>query len=329
MTKKGKRAQLPKGAKRVVEKFLSYLQNTRKLSPNTVDAYRGDLRRFAAYCAVHGALPEAADRSIIRGFLSELSREGLMASSINRATSSLKGYFRFLVRMNHRAASPMIGLHSMKTPKPLPTFLSETEVNELMRKPDDRFTGIRDRLVLELLYSTGCRVSELAGMNMSDLSLSDRRAKVRGKGNRERMVFLGEEAVDAIRTWIPMRENRLDRDDTDAERALVLNSHGRRISARGIFYLISRYVDEALLGRKVGPHTFRHSFATHVLNRGADLRVVQELLGHANLSTTQVYTHTGIERLAAVYAKAHPHGAARKSSTSSSPRTRAGGRGER
>lgn len=292
----------------MVERYLSYLENTRKLSKNSVDAYRNDLGRFEGYCSANGVLPEDADRNVVRGFLSQLSREGLMATSINRASSSLKGYYRFLVRMKHRASSPMIGLRTMKTPKSLPTFLSESEVDGLLSKPNDRFGGIRDRLVLELLYSTGCRVSELVGLNLSDVSLEERRAKVRGKGNRERFVFLGTEAIEALKTWMPVRENRLDRDDRDAQTALVLNAHGRRITDRGVFYLISRYADEATLGRKVGPHTFRHSFATHVLDRGADLRVVQELLGHANLRTTQIYTHTGIDRLAAVYAKAHPHG---------------------
>lgn len=292
----------------MVERYLSYLENTRKLSANSISAYRNDLGRFASYCAERGVLPENADRNLVRGFLSELSREGLMATSINRTTSSLKGYYRFLVRMKHRESSPMVGLRTLKTPKTLPTFLTESEVTELLSKPNDRFAGIRDRLVLELLYSTGCRVSELVGLNVADVSIEERRAKVRGKGNRERFVFLGAEAVDALKTWAPVRENRYDRDDRDAEKALVLNARGRRITERGVFYLISRYADEAALGRKVGPHTFRHSFATHVLDRGADLRAVQELLGHANLRTTQIYTHTGIDRLAAVYAKAHPHG---------------------
>lgn len=302
----------------MVERYLGYLENTRKLSVNSVNAYRNDLGRFAGYCTQQGVLAEDADRNTVRGFLSQLSRDGLKATSINRASSSLKGFFRYLVRMKHRESSPMIGLRAMKTPKTLPTFLTEGEVNRLLSKPNDRFTGIRDRLVLELLYSTGCRVAELVGLDLSDVSLKQGRAKVTGKGNRERFVFLGAEAVEALKTWIPVRENRLDRDDRDAERALVLNAHGRRITERGVFYLISRYADETALGRRVGPHTFRHSFATHVLDHGADLRAVQELLGHANLRTTQIYTHTGIDRLAAVYAKAHPHGSAHTRSRAAS-----------
>jgi integrase/recombinase XerC/integrase/recombinase XerD len=291
----------------VIEEFLSYLQHVRSLSPKTLLAYRNDLSRFVRYCETNAVRPEAADRNLVRGFLAGLSREGLKATSINRVSSALKGFFRYLIRMKTMEASPMAGLKAMKNRRALPTFLSENEVTEILDKPNDRFTGIRDRLILELLYSTGCRVAELVGMNLSDLSLSEKRVRVRGKGNRERLVFLGAQCIEAVTTWIPVRENRVDHDDADAGGALVLNSRGRRITERGAFYVVSRYTDEATYGRKIGPHTFRHSFATHVLDHGADLRVVQELLGHATLRTTQIYTHTGIERLSAVYAKAHPH----------------------
>lgn len=299
----------------MIEEYLTTLKDIRKLSPKTVTAYRNDLSRFAEYCESMGRSPEDADREILRGFLSGLSRQGLEPTSINRTSSALRGFFNFLIRMKHREASPMVGLKAMKTHKLLPTFLSEAEVEDILDKPNDRFTGIRDKLVLEFLYSTGCRVAELAGMNLSDLSIAEKRVRVRGKGGRERLVFLGTKAVEAYKTWLPVRENRLDHDNADASKALVLNSHGRRITERGIFYIIQRYTDVSGAGRRIGPHTFRHSFATHVLNRGADLRVVQELLGHANLRTTQIYTHTGIERLSAVYAMAHPHARTRPAAT--------------
>ncbi|HUX20417.1 MAG TPA: tyrosine-type recombinase/integrase [Spirochaetia bacterium] len=291
----------------MIEEYLTTLSAVRKLSPKTVLAYRNDLTRFAEFCASAGCTPEDADRDTVRGFLAVLSRKGLEPTSINRSRSALKGFFDYLIRMKLREASPMVGLRALKTHRILPTFLTEAEVGEILDKPNDRFTGIRDKLVLEFLYSTGCRVAELAGMNLTDLSLSERQVRVRGKGNRERLVFLGTEAVEAFKTWLPVRENRVDRDDPDADRALVLNFHGRRITERGIFYIIQRYGELSGTGRNIGPHTFRHTFATHVLDRGADLRAVQELLGHANLRTTQIYTHTGIERLSAVYAMAHPH----------------------
>ncbi len=291
----------------MIEEFLTAQRDIRKLSPKTILAYRNDLERFARFCAENGCATEEADRNLVRGFLASLSREGLEPSSINRAASALKGYFNYLIRVKRREASPMTGLKSLKVHRTLPSFLTESEVTQILDKPNDKYTGVRDKLVLEFLYSTGCRVAELAGMNLSDLSIGERRAKVRGKGNRERIVFLGEEAVEAYKTWVPVRQSRVVSEDPDAAKALVLNAHGRRITERGIFYIIQRYSDVTGQGKKIGPHTFRHSFATHVLDRGADIRAVQELLGHANLRTTQIYTHTGIERLSAVYAKAHPH----------------------
>lgn len=291
-----------------IEDYLSYLDRVRGLSPKTLRSYRNDLARFSRYCATTGSEPQDADRRIVRGFLAELSRQRLKTTSINRMGSALRGFFHYLLRMGARQTDPMIGLRTMKGPRTLPSFLSESEMKDFLSAPNDRFSGVRDRLVLELLYSTGCRVAELVAVNLSDLSLSERTIRVRGKGGRERLVFLGASAMDAVKTWIPVRENRVDRDDLDACRALVLNAHGRRITERGVFYLISRYTQRAAAERPIGPHAFRHSFATHLLNRGADLRAVQELLGHASLRTTQIYTHTGIERLAAVYAKAHPHG---------------------
>lgn len=292
----------------MIEDYLSYLERVRGLSPKTLRSYRNDLVRFLTYCATMGVTPEDADRRIVRGFLAELSRQRLKTSSINRMGSALRGFFHYLLRMGTRQTDPMIGLRTMKGPRTLPSFLSESEMKGVLSAPDDRFVGIRDRLLLELLYSTGCRVAELVAVNLSDLSLSEQTIRVRGKGGRERLVFLGASAVDAVKTWIPVRENRVDRDDSDACKALVLNAHGRRITERGVFYLIARYGQQVAAERPIGPHAFRHSFATHLLNRGADLRAVQELLGHASLRTTQIYTHTGIERLAAVYAKAHPHG---------------------
>lgn len=291
----------------MIEAYLRELESVRKLSPHTLTAYRGDLASFAAYCAERGVEVEAADRQTVRAYFAALSRRGLESSSINRMRSSLRGYFHYLLRMKRRTSDPMIGLRALKDPQTLPSFLSPEEVSRFLDAPGDDFAGVRDRLILELLYSTGCRVAELAAMNLGDLSLGEGSARVRGKGGRDRIVFLGPAAVEAVATWRPIRENRLDRDDADAARALVLNAHGRRITERGIFFIIARYARQVTPAKSVGPHAFRHSFATHLVNDGADLRAVQELLGHATLHTTQIYTHTGIERLAAVYERAHPH----------------------
>jgi len=293
---------------KVISRYLGYLESVRGLSPRTVRSYENDLRRFERFAERRGEKAESADRLAIRAFVAEMSRENLAAASINRMMSSLRGFFRYLIRNGIRTADPLTGTRSMKKPRALPGYLSESEMTNLLGQPGDDYYGARDRLIFELLYSTGCRVSELVGIDLPDMSLENRTIKVRGKGNKERLVFLNAAAVEAVKTWIPYRENHLDHEDDDAVKALVLNGHGRRIGARGVFYVVDRYSHDALAGRQIGPHTFRHSFATHLLNRGADLRAVQEMLGHSNLSTTQIYTHTGIERLAAIYQRCHPHG---------------------
>lgn len=291
----------------MIDRYLDYLHDIRGLSPQTVRSYTNDLGRFELFARSRGVDPAGADRALVRAYISELSRNRLAASSINRMVSSLRGYFRFLIRNGVRSTDPLSGTRGLRTRPRLPGYLSEVEINRFLELPADDFLGTRDRLILELLYSTGCRVAELVAMNLTDISLPDRTVKVRGKGNKERIVFLVGTAVEAVKTWIPIRDNHVDRDDKDATLALVLNNHGRRMSSRGVFYVIRTYSDRLVPGKAVGPHTFRHSFATHLLNRGANIRSVQEMLGHSNLSTTQVYTHTGIERLASIYRKAHPH----------------------
>ena len=291
----------------MIDRYLDYLRDIRGLSPRTVRSYANDLGRFETFARDRGSDPAGADRTLVRAYISDLSRHRLAATSVNRMISSLRGYFRFLIRIGSRTTDPLSGTRGLREHQHLPGYLSEGEINRFFDLPGDDFLGTRDRLVFELLYSTGCRVAELVGMNLTDVSIAERTAKVRGKGNKERIVFLVDRAVEAVKTWIPIRENHVDRDDDDAGRALVLNNHGRRITVRGVFYLIRTYSDRLVPGKAVGPHTFRHSFATHLLNRGANIRMVQEMLGHSNLSTTQVYTHTGIERLASVYRKAHPH----------------------
>ena len=179
----------------------------------------------------------------------------------------------------------------------------------MSRDGAEGFWKLRDRAVLETLYSTGCRISELVSLDLADLDLKNRTARVMGKGSRERNVFLGAEALAALRDYLAERQRhvRPGAGDADAQRAVFLNQRGRRITDRGVRFVLSAYLRTANLGKKVTPHTFRHSFATHLLDRGADIRAVQELLGHASLSTTQVYTHVGLERLKKVYRRAHPH----------------------
>ncbi len=301
----------------MIGEYLSYLSSIRGLSSNTVLAYGKDLERFSAYLKLNGLSEDSLSYIDVRGFLGELSREGLAKTSINRILSAVKGYYRFRVQFDFSGSNPFDAVHSLKTPKTLPDTLFEDEVLSLLtadffserdgEDPVSRFIANRDRLIFELLYSTGCRVSECVGINLFDVNPAKASIRVLGKGEKERFVFLGEEALAALKTYLPLRAARVAKGDVDAHSALFLNARGKRITARGVALIIDGYIEKAGIKKRVSPHTFRHSFATHLLEHGADIRVVQELLGHAKLSTTQVYTHVGMERLKKVYAKAHPH----------------------
>lgn len=249
-----------------------------------------------------------------RAFVSRLASEGLSSRSVNRIVSGVRGYYRYRERFGLAEANPFADIRSLRTEKRLPSFLFEDEMARLLEMPvkrvaregDGAFRCLRDRAALELLYSTGCRISELVSLNLTDVNLKDRSARVMGKGSKERTVFIGREALAVLREYILRRPHHAA-GDPDSARALFMNHKGRRLTDRGVRFILGSYLAAAGLGKRVTPHTFRHSFATHLLNRGADIRAVQELLGHASLSTTQVYTHVGLERLKRVYRRAHPH----------------------
>jgi len=287
---------------------MKYLQHVRHLSANTIAAYRRDIQSFREYLGRRG-LPEAElPDSAVRAFVAECSRKGLSPRSLNRVLSALRGYYRFRQKVAHDTANPFRNVRSLRTDKPLPSFLFEDEIAELLDRDSADFWQLRDRLILELLYSTGCRVSELTAIELADLAPKDGCLRVLGKGGKERLVFLGPQARELLREYLPRRKAVLAQARRGGdERALLLNRRGGRLTPRGVQELLKRVVREAAVDKPVSPHTFRHSFATHILNRGADIRVVQELLGHASLSTTQVYTHLDVEGLRRVYEKAHPH----------------------
>ncbi len=291
----------------MIEEYLAYLGSVRNLSAKTVDAYRKDLNRYRMFCSVEGLLPEEATFQDARGFASSLSREGLSPASVNRIVSGVKGYYRFLLRQGLVKSNPFEQVRSLKKGKPLPEVLFEEEMERLLALPGTDFLGTRDRLLMELLYSTGCRVGEAVSINMSDISVKNRTVMVRGKGRKERLVFLGSRAIEALGAYLPLRQVHTDKDSPEAEKALFLNAAGRRITERGVAFILKGYEERARLSKPVHPHVFRHSFATHILDRGADIRAVQEMLGHESLSTTQVYTHVGLSRLKKVYQEAHPH----------------------
>jgi tyrosine recombinase XerC len=292
----------------VLERYLQYLNHVRHLSANTLSAYRRDLDLYLAFLEDQDMSPEQVDAGNARSFVGYLSRRDLSSRSINRVLSAVRGYYRFLERVGVEAGNPFASIKSLKTGGKLPAFLFEEEIDRLLAtgQPQD-FWELRDLLILELLYSTGCRVSELASASLADLDLKGCTLRVLGKGNKERLVFIGQAAVKRLREYLLRRKALKSGDDAEGRRALLINRRGQRLSVRGIQTIVDRRLMRSGLDKPATPHTFRHSFATHILRKGADIRVVQELLGHASLSTTQVYTHLDMEHLQAVYGSAHPH----------------------
>ena len=283
-----------------IEKFIRYLEIEKNYSPHTILNYRLDLEDFKRFLG--GTELEKIDYLTLRKYLAELKEKNLGTRSIGRRLSALRSFFKFSTREGYLKTNPILILSSPKLDKHLPSFMTEEETARLIEsafaKGDKDELGLRNRAILETFYSTGIRISELAGLNVQDVDLIGGIAKVMGKGKKERIVPIGDTAISSIRKYLGKRKKGGD--------ALFLNKNGGRISARGIRGAVRKYVKIAGIKQGVSPHTFRHSFATHLLNRGADLRTVQELLGHANLSTTQIYTHLTTERLKSVYDKAHP-----------------------
>jgi len=282
---------------RYIDKFLRYLEIEKNYSTHTILNYKLDLQDFSKFLG--GADITSVDYLFLRKYLAALKEKNLNARSAGRHLSALRSFFRFLSREGYIKLNPTSSLSSPKQEKHLPLFLTEEEVLKLIDSAfiqDER--SLRDKAILETFYSTGIRISELVGLNMDDVDFIGGIAKVRGKGKKERIVPVGDHALKAIRHYLDKRKRK--------DNAIFLNKSGSRLSTRGVRNIVDKYITKAGIRQGVSAHTLRHSFATHLLNRGADLRSVQELLGHANLSTTQIYTHLTTERLKAVYDKAHP-----------------------
>jgi tyrosine recombinase XerC len=282
---------------RYIKKFMRYLEIEKNYSVHTLLNYRLDLENFKSFLGSSPA--EGVDYLVLRKYLAVLKEKNLSTRTVNRRLSSMRSFFKFLTREGYLKANPIASLSSPKQEKHLPVFLTEEEVTRLIEAalPKDE-QGLRDRAILETFYSTGIRISELAGLGIKDIDFIGGIVKVMGKGKKERLAPIGEQALLTIRNYLAKRKKQAD--------ALFLNKSSRRISTRGIRNIVKKYIRLASIKQGVSPHTLRHSFATHLLNRGADLRSVQELLGHVNLSSTQIYTHLTTERLKSVYDKAHP-----------------------
>jgi len=302
------------GANVHADAFLSYLSAARNLSEHTVRAYRSDIYRFFAFLTDQagqsdacGFSPDSVTQLDVRAFIADLRRQELSHSTISRAVASLRAFYRYLVRNGMASSNPVAGVKAPRSRRKLPGFLSEQQVKKLVEAPDVMtFAGARDRALLETLYSTGMRVSELVAMNVSDVDLLSEAVRTTGKGRKARVVPLGQQALAALSTYMNLR-SCLVRANVAADReALFLNKRGGRLSDRSVRRIVLQCLRAAGLGQHASPHTLRHSFATHMLDRGADLRSVQELLGHSSLSTTQIYTHVTTERIRKAYKRAHP-----------------------
>jgi integrase/recombinase XerC len=285
---------------RYIEKFMRYLEIEKNYSRHTILNYHLDLEDFKAFLAEKDI--EGVDYLVLRKYLALLKEKNISARSVSRRLSALRSFFKFLTREGFLKINPISIVSSPKQEKRLPVFLTEEEVKKLIEavipKSQTDEAALRDKAILETFYSTGMRISELVSLSMPDIDFISGIIKVMGKGKKERIVPIGEHAIKAIRQYLENRPKQTD--------ILFLNKNGRRITDRGVRGIVSKYIRLASLRQGVSPHTLRHSFATHLLNHGADLRSVQELLGHANLSTTQIYTHLTTERLKSVYDKAHP-----------------------
>jgi integrase/recombinase XerD len=282
-----------------IEPFIDYLTIERGLSPNTLQAYRRDLCQFRDWLKKDFL---QVDSALIGNYLATLKEKGNKSRTLNRKLSVMRMFYKFLYTEGNIDHNPVEGISSPRLGRKIPSFLSEREVEVLLEAPSvDEPYGSRDRAILEVIYGAGLRISELINLNLTDLNLKGGWVKVLGKGSKERIVPLGREACRWVRIYL--RKRRIETID---KLPLFCNRYGKRLSRQGCWKIIKKYSQKAGITKKVSPHTLRHSFATHLLSRDADLRFVQELLGHTNISTTQIYTHITQERLKKVYKKYHP-----------------------
>ena len=299
----------------LLDEFCDALWLEDGLSKNTLEAYRRDLRQFAAWLNGNGSDLLAAGPADLSAYLSaghSRARNATAASRIRPATqarlhSSLRRFYQFALRTNRTGADPTLNLEPPKKPQRFPKTLSEADVDALLCAPDvNAPLGLRDRAMLEVLYASGLRVSELVGLQLVQVSLAEGVVRVTGKGSKERLVPMGEQALDWVTRWL--EEGRAPLLAGRESDALFVTARAEAMTRQAFWQLLKRHAAAATPGRSLSPHTLRHAFATHLLNHGADLRVVQLLLGHADISTTQIYTHVARERLKALHAKHHPRG---------------------
>ncbi len=316
----------------IIKEFLDYLKYEKHFSPYTTKCYQADLIQFAGFISQQdepasdmqdagmagAATPQTAvavevnarivqaDVSLIRAYLAYLNEQGYSKATTARKLATLRSFYKFLIRRGRIESSPVSSIRTPKQEKRLPRCLEIDHVKRLLESPDtNTMLGARDRAIIETLYSSGLRVSELVGLNLNDVDFLGEVLHLRGKGKKERISPIGASALQCIQRYLTFRDADPRKQDFD-QQALFINKHGQRLSTRSVRRKLDKYLLQAGLDPKISPHTLRHSFATHMLNNGADLRVVQELLGHQSLSTTQIYTHLTTDRMKKEYENAHP-----------------------
>ncbi len=292
-----------------LKEYLSIISIEKNLSKNTIAAYKNDLTSLIRYLGDFGISdPSEIDYKHLLAFFKALNNIGIVSSSAARYYSSVKGFFIYLVKNNYIKSNPIEKLSSPKLKKSLPSVLSVREVDLILSQPDiENKLGLRDKAVLELLYACGTRVSELISLKSSDLYFSEEIIRVFGKGSKERLIPVGSSAILWVNRYL-VESRVLLQKKMKSENYVFLNNHGSKLSRMGVWKIVNRYSAEAGISKQIHPHTFRHSFATHLLEGGADLRAVQEMLGHVDISTTQIYTHIDREYIKQVHKDYHPRG---------------------
>ena len=289
-----------------VDAYLTHLSSERRLAANSVESYARDLVLLGRFAAGQGTVPEALERPALEALVRELMSEGRSPRSVARAIACFRGFYRFLVLDGRLAESPAADLHAPRAWKTLPRYLSVEEVDRLLAQPDVATPrGLRDRALIELLYATGMRVSELLGLRPADVNLDASYLTCTGKGDKQRVVPIGDEARDWVRRYVSDARPRLLK-RRSSPRLFVNARGGIALTRMGFWKLLKAYARQAGITTPLSPHTLRHSFATHLLDRGADLRAIQLMLGHADLSTTQIYTHVLEQRMRTIYDAFHP-----------------------
>ncbi|MDA3849889.1 MAG: tyrosine-type recombinase/integrase [Spirochaetaceae bacterium] len=282
--------------------YLQYLEQVRCLSPHTLRSYLNDLKSWHFWVESQGEDESDPSQFCLRGYLADLTLRGMNPSSVNRRLSTMRGYYQWLCDKNLLQNNPLKIMHNQKTKRHLPAYLTFLEFQALLDATGEDLLGLRDKALLECLYSTGCRVSELLSMKKNMLQQKD--ILITGKGGKQRFVFLVPKARLALGNYLEERSKQWN----DPSLALFLDAQRQCLTSRGVFHIIEKITQKSTVAKRVTPHTLRHSFATGLLDQGADIRIVQEMLGHSSLSTTQIYTHLSLEKMKQVYRNSHPHG---------------------